>query len=375
MTTSRPLSPRRRVRRTWARWRRAGLSTENLVLASLVGLTLVCAALYAAAPQMWPLTLVVLPMFLGGIFLGPRHLPWFLVFVLGVLSFAVTQQEDLQPRIVIGVVVLFLLGFITLLSSFRRSRLGVAGAQGESMLVDLRDRILSQGKLPKLPANWYAESALRSAGGSPFAGDFVVASRRPGEDRLDFVVVDVSGKGEDAGTRALLLSGAFGGLLGALSPAEFLPAANDYLLRQNWEEGFATAVHLNVDLSTGDFTVRTAGHPPAVQLLAGSGKWIVHQSEGPVLGLIEGAEFFEVHGRMRPGDAVLLYTDGLVETPTRDISMGIDKLQGQGERLLRMGFDNAARRLIESLGSHQDDRALLLLHRRWGPAHRPRPGF
>lgn len=364
MTRSRPLPLRRKVRRTWARWRRTGLSADTLVLAALVALTLVCGALFAAAPGTWPLTLVVLPMFLGGIFLGPRHLPWFLVFVLGVLAFAVTQQKELFPRVVIGVVVLFLLGFITLLSSFRRSSLGVAGAQGESMLVDLRDRILRQGTLPALPDNWYAESALRSAGGTPFAGDFVVASRRPGENRLDFVVVDVSGKGEDAGTRALLLSGAFGGLLGALTPAEFLPAANDYLLRQNWDEGFATAVHLNVDLSTGDFTVRTAGHPPAVQLRAGSGKWMVHESEGPVLGLIEEAEFHEVHGQMRSGDAVLLYTDGLVETPTRDISMGIDKLQGQGERLLRLGFDNGARRLIEALGSHQDDRALLLLHRR-----------
>ncbi|KQY63652.1 MULTISPECIES: PP2C family protein-serine/threonine phosphatase [unclassified Nocardioides] len=340
------------------------VATDNLTLMSLIVLTAVCAALFAVAPGVWPLTLVVLPMFLGGLFLSPRDLPWFLVFVLAVLAFAVTKQSPLTPRLVIGVVVLFLLGFITLLSSFRRSRLGVAGMQGESMLVDLRDRILSQGTLPDLPANWYAESALRSAGGTPFAGDFVVASRKGNDSRLDFVVVDVSGKGEDAGTRALLLSGAFGGLLVALTAEEFLPAANDYLMRQNWDEGFATAVHLTIDLDTGDFAVRTAGHPPAIQLLAGSGKWIVHESEGPILGLMDDAEFTVVRGRMRSGDAVLLYTDGLVETPTRDISLGIDKLQGQGERLLRSGFDNAARRLIDALGSRNDDRALLLLHRR-----------
>lgn len=342
-------------------WRR---STGTLTLVVLTALTLVCGALYAVAPDFWPLTLLILPMMLGSVSLGPRHLPWFLVFVLTVLAFAVTQQERLTPRTIIGVVVLFLLAFLTLLSSFRRSRLGVAGAQGESMLVDLRDRILSQGTLPPLPAGWYAESALRSAGGSPFAGDFVVAQRQGDGQRLDFVVVDVSGKGEDAGTRALLLSGAFGGLLSALPADEFLTAANDYLLRQEWEEGFATAVHLSVDLATGDFEVRTAGHPPAVQLLAGSGRWIVHESSGPILGLLEDAEFVVVHGTLRSGDAILLYTDGLVETPTRDISLGIDKLQGQGERLLREGFDNGARRLIETLGSRQDDRALLLLHRR-----------
>ena len=355
---------KRKFRRRWHHLRRTVLAQANLALVFLVALTVLCAVLFTVAPDLWPLSSVVLPIFLGGLFLGPRQLPWFLVFVLAVLAFAVTQQPTLTPRLVISVVLLFLLGFITLLSSFRRSSLGVAGAQGESMLVDLRDRILSQGSLPALPDNWFAESALRSAGGTPFAGDFVVASRRSGGNRLDFVVVDVSGKGEDAGTRALLLSGAFGGLLAALTAEEFLPAANDYLLRQNWDEGFATAVHITIALDTGDFVVRSAGHPPAVQLLAGSGKWMIHESEGPILGLMDDAEFIAVKGRMRPGDAVLLYTDGMVETPRLDISLGIDKLQGQGERLLRGGFDNAAARLIDSVGSRQDDRALLLLHRR-----------
>ena len=68
-------------------------------------------------------------------------------------------------------------------------------------------------------------------------------------------------------------------------------AANDYLIRQEWEEGFATAIHLSVDLRTGDFEVRTAGHPPAALRLAGSGRWTVLTSEGPILGVIEDATF------------------------------------------------------------------------------------
>ncbi|MDT0202772.1 PP2C family protein-serine/threonine phosphatase [Nocardioides sp. AE5] len=354
----------RRLRRRVQAWRRRALGGGGLVLLSLVGLTVLLCILYAVAPDFWPLTLLVLPMVLGSVFLGPRMLPWFVIFVLGVLAFAVTRQSPLTPRIIVGVLVLFLLGFIILVTSFRRSRLGVAGVQGESMLVDLRDRILSQGRLPELPAGWFAESALRSAGGTPFAGDFTVASLCPLENRLDLVVVDVSGKGEEAGTRALMLSGAFGGLLGALPAEEFLPAANSYLLRQEWEEGFATAIHLNIHLDTGEFVLRSAGHPPAVQLLAGSGRWTVHESEGPILGLIEDADFVEVRSVLRPGDAVLLYTDGLVETPTRELSMGIDKLQGQGEREILGGFDGYTQRLIDRLGSPQDDRALVLLHRR-----------
>jgi serine phosphatase RsbU (regulator of sigma subunit) len=176
--------------------------------------------------------------------------------------------------------------------------------------------------------------------------------------------VDVSGKGEQAGSRSLLLSGAFGGLLGALEPERFLPAANAYLLRQDWSEGFATAVHLAIDLDTGEFELRSAGHPPGTQLVAGTGRWAVHEAEGPVLGLLEDAEFAVVRATLNRGDAVLLFTDGLVETPERDIALGIDKLLGQAEQLLLSGFERGASRLIDRVASLHDDRALLLLHRR-----------
>ena len=72
----------------------------------------------------------------------------------------------------------------------------------------------------------------------------------------------------------------------------------------------------------------------------------------------------ETSGLMLPGDALLLYTDGMVETRTRDIGSGIDKMLGQAERLLRGQFEGGAERLVEALGSRSDDRALLLVHRR-----------
>ncbi|GAA4733016.1 PP2C family protein-serine/threonine phosphatase [Nocardioides endophyticus] len=336
----------------------------NRTLTLLVALTVVATMVVLIWPTNAPMTVLIVPLLLGSLLLGPRQLPWFVVFVMVMLMLAIVRQREITPRIVLAITVLYLLCFIVLLTSFRRSRLGVAGVQGESMLVDLRDRILSQGKIPELPDTWLTETALRSAGGTPFAGDFIVSVGTPGADRLEIVVVDVSGKGEQAGTRALLLSGAFGGLLGALPPADFLPAANEYLLRQGWEEGFATAAHLSLDLVTGAFEVRTAGHPPPAQLDAGSGRWTVHEGEGPVLGLIEDAEFLTIAGVLRPGDALLLYTDGMVETPKRDISLGIDRMLGQAESLLRGEFDGGADRLVDSLGSRNDDRALVLIHRR-----------
>jgi hypothetical protein len=364
--TSRPLavgSVARLVRRRWNLAVRR-LRESDLVPALALATTSLLIGLVLLEVKALPLVALVLPLVIANLVLAPRTLPWVVVFVLGVAATVVARSEVIDGRRIGGVVVLFMVGLVILVSSFRRTSLGVAGIRGESMLVDLRDRIHHQAKMPVLPDTWYAEAEMRSAGGSSFAGDFIVASRSHGGRYLQIAVVDVSGKGEQAGARSLLLSGAFGGLLGALDADRFLPAANDYLLRQGWSEGFATAVHVSVDLATGHFELRSAGHPPGVQLRAGSGRWAVHEAEGPVLGLMDDAEFTSVSGTLHRGDALLLFTDGLVETPQRDISLGIDKLLGQGEQLLRTGFEQGATRLIDRLESHNDDRALLLLHRR-----------
>ena len=329
------------------------------LLAVVLGVALV------SVDNVVPVSVLVIPMVLGNQILGPRTLPWLVVFTLAVLVVGLAAVEiTMDGRRVAGIVLVFIIGLIILVSSFRRSRLGVAGSRGESMLVDLRERIARQSQMPLLSREWYSEAVMRSAGGSSFAGDFIVASTSPGGRNLQVAVVDVSGKGEQAGTRSLLLSGSFGGLLGALPPEQFLPAANDYLLRQDWSEGFATAVHLSLDLETGMFELRSAGHPPAVQLLAGSGRWAIHEVEGPVLGLMANARFSVRSGTLNHGDALMMYTDGLVETSERDISLGIDRLLGQAERMLRGGFEGGARRLIDELESMSDDRALFLLHRR-----------
>lgn len=346
----------------FARYRRRGLSQETKVAAGLIAFSVVSLELIILFPDTTPFTSLMLPLLLASLFLGPRTLPWFVLFDMSLLAIALTQQTEITGRLVGAAGLQFVMGFVVMVVGFRRGRLGVPGVRGESMLVDLRDQILSQGRIPDLPGEWDVQSALRSAGGTPFAGDFIVASTTD-DQRLEVVVVDVSGKGEEAGTRALLLSGAFGGLLGGLPPERFLPAANDYLLRQDWAEGFATAVHLSLDLVTGAYEICTAGHPPAAHRISGSGRWRVLDSQGPVLGLIEGAEFTTSSGVLNKGDAVLLYTDGMVEDPRRDIELGIDAMLGEAESLLRGSFEGAAERLADALGSSDDDRAILVVHR------------
>ena len=332
------------------------------VLGALVLLVTLAGSLW---PDYVPYTTLLIPMFLGSLYLGPRTLPWFVVACLVGVSILIAVEPPTKPVDVVRVLVTFVLGFLILLVSFSRTRLGIAGPKGESMLVDLRDRIMRQARIARLPAEWYAKSVLRSSGGTLFAGDFIVADADVSDGVLQVVVVDVSGKGVEAGTRSLLLSGAFGGLLAAVPTERFLPAANQYLLRQNWAEGFATAIQLHLDLATGDFELRKAGHPPAVWLHAGSGKWSVLDSEGPILGVLRDFEIEVVRGTILPGDALMLYTDGLVEDPRRDIQSGIDKLAGRGQRLLQTGFEGAEVQLVDELERSDDDRALLLVHRRW----------
>ena len=310
-----------------------------------------------------PLTMLTIPLVIGILTLSVRRVIALVLVTVGCMTCVVFATwmgvSRLGPMFVVLAVAV-----VGLWAARSRVQLGVASPRGASMLIDLRDRLRSQSELPALPRSWYAEAVMRSAGGASFAGDFIVAAKTHEESKLEVAVVDVSGKGVGAGTRALLLSGALGGLLGALKPPEFLPAANAYLIRQEWGEGFATAIHLALDLQTGAFELRAAGHPPAVQFHAGSGRWEVHGSEGPILGLIGQAAFDLCNGRLLSGDALLLYTDGLVETPQRDISLGIDKLVGEAERLIPRGFEGGASRLVDRMHSQSDDRALLLLHRR-----------
>ncbi|MDQ1625855.1 MAG: hypothetical protein QOJ49_1353, partial [Actinomycetota bacterium] len=325
------------------RWRQSRLSTVRWRLTVWFrrylqhsdGFTLLTLSLCAAAlgvlfqvnSRWFPSTSLAVIVLVGGFLMGVRSLLLLDVVVAAVLVWELGFTRNPPPG---AILVVAATAAIVLLLARSRGRLGVQGTRGDSMLVDLRDRLRAHGEMPRLPEGWSAEVALRSAGGASFSGDFLVATRSSDGRSLEAALVDVSGKGVDAGTRSLLLSGAFGGLLGSVPEEEFLPAANRYLIRQGWDEGFATVGHVCIDLRTGDFVVSVAGHPPAVQFLSGTGRWRVSEaSEGPLLGIFPDAKFVSERGRLDRGDALLLFTDGLVEIPGRDLSVGLDKLLGE----------------------------------------------
>src|SRR5690606_36416732 len=117
-----------------------------------------------------------------------------------------------------------------------------------------------------------------------YAGDFFVADLVEGRS-LEMVLVDVCGKGVAVGPQALQFAGALGGLLGSLPPRRLMLAANRFLLRQQSDESFSTAVHLRVDLRTGEYTITSAGHPPALRWDAAAAEWRVDNARGTALGI------------------------------------------------------------------------------------------
>jgi hypothetical protein len=369
---SRPDRPPRRAGHGW-RARVAQLRevatrqfiTRNRRVAFGLSLAVVAIGLAAAHLSEWWFSpgVMILPILAGGLLLWVRALRILFVLTAIMLVYDIVGHKA-GPGIIATIAITAI--FADVLAR-TRAKLGLQGLRGNQMLIELRDRIREQGKLPALGEGWGSEVVLRPAGGASFGGDFVV-SYSDGKT-LEVALVDVSGKGVDAGTRALLLSGAFGGLLGSVPSTDFLAAANAYMRRGRWNEGFVTAVHLSLDLTSGEYVISSAGHLPAVHYDGASGRWRVGQARGIVLGVVPDLQAVPTsneEGVLRRGDALMLYTDGLVEAPGRDIDDGIDKLLGEAERLVKNGFRTGAGELVTTLqrdvGSN-DDCALVLIWR------------
>ncbi|GIH66471.1 PP2C family protein-serine/threonine phosphatase [Microbispora siamensis] len=340
------------VRKVW--------SKDRYLLIALVVLTVVIGVLDAEVSPYWfSPSLLILFTLIGGLQLRLRSLAILLCVVVASLAY----MGPVRGVLSVGPGLLITMAFTAALAwmmARTRGKLGVQGLRGDAMLLELRDRLKRQSELPPLPKDWGGKVVLKQAGGSSFGGDFVVSMREG--DRVQVAVVDVSGKGVDAGTRALMLSGTFGGLLGSVD--DFLVACNSYLHRQLGDEGFVTAVHLELDLSTGEYTITSAGHPPVVRFDSGSGTWRVSTAKGVVLGVVPDLACETDSGVLRKGDALMLFTDGLIEQPGRDIDAGLDRLLGEAERLLPSGFRDKARQLVQSMSSgHNDDCALVLIWR------------
>ena len=90
---------------------------------------------------------------------------------------------------------------------------------------------------------------------------------------------------------------------------------------------------------------------------------MIDNARGTALGVLPEPELHISEGRLLPGEALLFYTDGVVEERDRDLDVGIAWLQGVAHDAIAEGFGGAARRIIAKVDSGDDDRAVLILSR------------
>jgi sigma-B regulation protein RsbU (phosphoserine phosphatase) len=153
-----------------------------------------------------------------------------------------------------------------------------------------------------------ALKAAREVGGDFY--DFYL----PDEDRLCFVVGDVSGKGVPAAlfmavTKTLIESRA----RNDGSPASIMTHVNTELSRHNKASMFVTVFFAILDVRTGELSYANAGHnPPYIKRADGSFVRL-DQRHGPVLGAMKDMVYGEDHTRLEMGDRVFVYTDGVTE--------------------------------------------------------------
>lgn len=231
-------------------------------------------------------------------------------------------------------------------------------------LLDVADLLSEFSTPPGLPAGWHTEIAVALADDAALGGDFTAFDLDVDLGRLRSLVVDTSGKGAEASSRAVMLAGAVSGLIAELGTEEILPAVNRRVAKLGSDEHFATAVLTEVNLRTGDLQVAVAGHPSPARFDAGSGRWVGYDATGPVLGFIPDASW-EIHeDQMRPADALIVVTDGVVEVPGLDVDTGIDRLLGQAEHLVLGGWVGGACTLLEQCRrANSDDAQVWLLAR------------
>ena len=114
-------------------------------------------------------------------------------------------------------------------------------------------------------------------------------------------------------------------------------------------------VGAEVDLLTGRYSIANAGHPSPASYTSGRGRWRVMDSgRGPLLGVVPGVEFPRQEGRLERGDALLIYSDGVIEARDRDLTDGIDRMLGVATMSVLQGGD-VPRDVCEAARSGEDD--------------------
>jgi serine phosphatase RsbU (regulator of sigma subunit) len=228
---------------------------------------------------------------------------------------------------------------------------------------------LQEGLLPaELPAPGRLAfgARYRAAGeGLEVGGDFYDVVVREGV--LLAVVGDVCGKGPGAASVTSLVRHTLRLTAPPAAPAAALARVNESLRSERRPGVFCTAAAAALlELPDGRVAVRSAraGHPPPLVVRA-DGKVEALESDGMLLGWLEDLEIAEVATTLCPGDALVLYTDGVVEARDGRELFGEDRLRALLAGLGGAGPEEIAEAVAGAAVTHahqrpRDDLAVLV---------------
>ncbi|MER5183394.1 SpoIIE family protein phosphatase [Streptomyces sp. NPDC002896] len=191
--------------------------------------------------------------------------------------------------------------------------------------VELQRGLLPQ-VLPQLPGAITAVRYLPASEGLEVGGDWYDVIPLSG-DRVALIIGDVMGHGlSEAATMGRLRTAVHTLADLELTPDDLLLQLNDLVARLG-EDFYATFLYAVYDPATRTAHFARSGHPPPALVRQGGQIDILDLPNNPPLGV--GNPPFETAELELPEHSLLaFYTDGLVETHSRDIDTGISALTG-----------------------------------------------
>ncbi|HUG53414.1 MAG TPA: SpoIIE family protein phosphatase [Vicinamibacteria bacterium] len=170
------------------------------------------------------------------------------------------------------------------------------------------------------------QRGLLPDGAPTLAGYGLVGANRPcltvGGDYYDFVLLqghllmalgDVSGKGAGAALLMAVLRAAVRGLWGEAAVAEAVSRINSTVCQNVTSGKYVTFFMARLDPENGRVCYVNAGHNPPL-LVRRDGSVETLTEGGMVLGLFDSIPYAEGAAELRPGDTLLIFSDGVTET-------------------------------------------------------------
>ena len=204
--------------------------------------------------------------------------------------------------------------------------------------------------LPQMPS---VRFAVKYKPCSRVGGDFYDIFRLD-EKHLGFYIADAMGHGVPAslltifvkkGVRAKDIAGQTYRLV---PPSEVLERLNRDLIDQQLADlPFITMVDVLYNCQDGTLQFARAGHPYPLYLPK-DGKPILWQSEGSLLGVFETPFPLQTH-HLKPGDKLLLYTDGMDAASFERHSVGLASLLAAAEQFQELPIEELVERLASDL--------------------------